>query len=50
MTKVVDAVIEDRGSEIVKKFAALFKGLGNLKDPHEIKLCPDAKPFALCVP
>ena len=50
LTKAVDAVIEDRGSEIVKKFPALFKGLGNLKDPYEIKLCPDAKPFALCVP
>ena len=43
-------MVEDRGSVIVKKFPALFKGLGNLKDPYEIKLCPDAKPFALCVP
>ena len=32
------------------KFTALFKGLANLKDPYEIKLCPDAKPFVLYVP
>ena len=46
----MDAVVEDRGSGIVQKFPALFKGLGNLKDPYEIPLCPDAKPLALCVP
>ena len=46
----VDAVVENRGSGIVQKFPALFKGLGNLKDSYEIKHCPDAKPFALCVP
>ena len=46
----MDAVVEDRGPEIVKKIPALFKVLGNLKDPYEIKPCPDDKPFALYVP
>lgn len=29
---------------------SLFRGLGNLEDPYKIRLKPNSKPFALCVP
>ena len=32
------------------KFPNLFKGLGNLGEPYEIKLKPDAKPYCLYTP
>ena len=35
---------------ILEAYPSLFRGLGNLGDPYEIRLKPEAKPFALCVP
>ena len=34
----------------MESYPSLFCGLGNLGDPYEIRLRPDSKPFALCVP
>ena len=40
--------IESFGNSIVKKFSMLFTGLGEME--CEIKLKPDAQPFALHTP
>ena len=42
----VDAI--DNGKSIIhEKFPSLFSGLGEMSDPYEIRLKPDAKPHAL---
>ncbi len=35
---------------IEESFPSIFQGLGNLGEPYEIKLQPDAKPYALYTP
>ena len=37
-------------SNIVDKFPDLFQGLGNLGEPYDIQLQPDAKPYSLFTP
>ena len=37
-------------TDIQEKFPRVFKGLGNLRKLYEIKLKPDAKPYALFTP
>ena len=31
--------------EVLEEFSSLFEGLGNLREPYDIKLKPDAKPY-----
>ena len=46
----VDEVSSGYQQMIMESYPSLFRGLGNLGDPYEIRLRPDSKPFALCVP
>ena len=32
-------------ADVVEKFSAVFQGLGNLGEPYDIQLWPDAKPY-----
>ena len=36
--------------DVIRQFPTIFKGLGNLGEEFEIKLKPDAQPFALTTP
>ena len=37
-------------NDIPEKFSSVFQGLGNMGEPYDIKLKPDAKPYALFTP
>lgn len=39
-----------RRVEAVEDYPQLFTGLGELREPYHITLCPDAKPYAITVP
>ena len=46
----VDEVSSGYQQIIMESYTSLFRGLWNLGDPYEIRLRPNSKPFALCVP
>ena len=49
--RIAGTSCEPRTEESIKKeFPTVFQGLGNLGDEYEIKLQPDAKPYALFTP
>ena len=37
-------------ADIVDRFPALFQGLGNLGEPYDIQIKPEAKPYSLFTP
>ena len=41
---------EANSNDILEEFSSVFQGLGNIGEPYDIKLKPDAKPYALFTP